>query len=94
MGGLKRGDKTHTKKGFPGLMDLPWIGPMMFSRTADSITNTEIVIFITPKIVTGAHDYHVLDGQIKPFKAYSTDTEAMTTPVQTEMLIESATPLQ
>ncbi len=72
MGGLKKEDKSHTKKGVPVLMDLPYIGPM-FGTTSDSMTNTEIIIFITPTIIRGDEDYTTLGGGIKPFKSYSTD---------------------
>ena len=72
MGGLKKDDKVHVKKGLPILMDLPWFGKM-FSRTADNFSQTEIVILITPKVVTGDHDYEDIKGSIKPFKEYSTD---------------------
>jgi len=72
MGGLKKDDKVHTKKGFPVLMDLPWVGPM-FGRNADSFSQTEIVIFITPHIIKGIDDYSKMGGTIKPFKSYSTD---------------------
>jgi general secretion pathway protein D len=71
LGGLKKEDKVHTKKGFPVLMDLPWFGPV-FGRTDDNITETEIVIFITPTIVTGKDSYEIYEGNIKPFKEYST----------------------
>jgi len=72
MGGLKRDDKAHSKRGFPVLMDIPVLGPV-FSRTSDSFTNTEIVIFITPHILTGKDDYTNVRNTIKPFKSYSTD---------------------
>ncbi|MBU0468686.1 MAG: hypothetical protein KKD07_03455 [Candidatus Omnitrophica bacterium] len=72
MGGLKRDDKSHTKKGFPVLMDLPLFGPM-FGRTSDEFTQTEIVIFITPRIIKDHEDYEMIKGTIKPFKSYSTD---------------------
>lgn len=72
MGGLKKDDKVHTKKGFPVLMNMPWVGPF-FGRTDDDFTQTEIVIFITPKIVKGNDDYLDIQGTIKPFKSYSTD---------------------
>ncbi|VAX34887.1 hypothetical protein MNBD_UNCLBAC01-1526 [hydrothermal vent metagenome] len=71
MGGLKKDDKVHTKRGFPVLMDLPVFGNM-FSSTSDNFTNTEIVIFITPHILTGKDDYTKLKRTIKPFKSYST----------------------
>lgn len=72
MGGLKRDDKTHTKKGFPVLMDVPWIGPF-FGRTSDNFAQTEIVIFITPHIISGKEEYDRVKGSIKPFKSYSTE---------------------
>ncbi len=72
MGGLKRDDKTHIKQGFPGLMDMPVLGGV-FGRTKDSIDRTEIVIFITPHIVSGTHDYAKQNGALKPFKSYSSE---------------------
>lgn len=69
MGGLKKDDKVHTKKGFPLLMDVPFLGTL-FSRTSDTIESTEIVIFITPHIVTKDDDYISMKGAIKPFKDY------------------------
>jgi len=72
MGGLKKDDKVHTKKGVPMLMDVPYLGKM-FSRTADNFSQTEIVIFITPHVISGKEDYTLIRGGIKPFKSYSTD---------------------
>lgn len=53
-------------------MGLPLVGKA-FSRTEDNFNQTEIAIFITPKIVSGADDYEKLRGNIKPFKKYSSD---------------------
>ncbi|MDP8212429.1 MAG: secretin N-terminal domain-containing protein [Candidatus Zapsychrus exili] len=73
MGGLKKDNKIHTKKGFPVLMDLPVLG-FLFGRTSDDFEQKEIVIFITPHIVTGRNeDMEKIKGEIKPFKSYSTD---------------------
>ncbi|MBF0484767.1 MAG: hypothetical protein HQL25_08705 [Candidatus Omnitrophica bacterium] len=72
LGGLKKNDKNHTKNGLPVLMDLPLVGSL-FSRTSDSVTQTEIVIFITPTIIKSEADYKAYQGGIKPFKSYSTD---------------------
>ncbi|MFA5059952.1 MAG: secretin N-terminal domain-containing protein [Candidatus Omnitrophota bacterium] len=69
MGGLKKDDKTHTKKGLPFLMDIPFLGRLV-SSTSDSITSTEIVIFITPHVVSGESTYTSYDGSIKPLKDY------------------------
>ena len=70
MAGLRKDDKVHTKKGFPVLMDLPYLDKL-FSREADSISSSEIVIFITPHILTGKENYKAPDGTIKPSKAYN-----------------------
>lgn len=70
MAGLRNQDKVHTKKGIPGLMDLPLIGGA-FSRTSDTLTNTEIVILITPHIVKGTDDFEKVRGTIKGAKIYN-----------------------
>lgn len=70
MAGLRKDDKVHTKKGFPILMDLPMVGKA-FSSESDSTTSTEIVIFITPHIMTGKENYKAADGSVKPSKTYN-----------------------
>jgi len=70
MAGLRNQDKVHTKKGIPGLMDIPFIGGA-FTRTNDTLTNTEIVILITPHIVHGGDDYAKEIGTIKGAKTYN-----------------------
>ncbi|NLE65356.1 MAG: hypothetical protein GX606_05530 [Elusimicrobia bacterium] len=70
MAGLRKDDKVHSKKGLPVLMDMPFVDKF-FSRESDSIISTEIVIFITPHIVTGKDSYKAPDGTIKPSKAYN-----------------------
>ncbi|MBF0511362.1 MAG: type II secretion system protein GspD [Candidatus Omnitrophica bacterium] len=70
MAGLRKQDKVHRKKGIPGLMDIPFVGGA-FSRTSDSITNTEIVILLTPHIIKGGDNYEKTVGTIKGTKAYN-----------------------
>jgi len=70
MAGLRDQNKVHQKNGIPGLMDLPWIGGA-FSRTSDVMTNTEIVILITPHIVKGTDDFDKSVGTIKAAKTYN-----------------------
>lgn len=53
LGGLRRDDLTQTTKGFPFLMDVPVLGSLFKSR-AEEAKKSEIVMFLTPKIVTGA----------------------------------------
>ncbi len=70
LAGLRKEDKSHTKKGLPLLMDIPYLGNA-FSRTSDSITSTEIVILITPHIVKGTEDVNRALGTLKPAKSYN-----------------------
>jgi type II secretory pathway component GspD/PulD (secretin) len=71
LAGLRDQNKVHTKQGVPGLMDIPFIGGA-FSRTSDTMTNTEIVILITPHIVKGTtEDYETVRGTIKGPKTYN-----------------------
>jgi len=70
MAGLRKQDKVHKKTGIPGLMDIPYLGGA-FTRTDDTMTNTEIVILITPHIVKGTDDYEKITGTIKGAKTYN-----------------------
>ena len=70
LAGLRKEDKVHTKKGLPILMNIPYI-EKVFSRTADAITSTELVILITPHVIKGTDDYTKVVGSIKPSKTYS-----------------------
>ena len=70
MAGLRNQNKTHTKKGIPGLMDIPYIGGA-FSHVSDTLTNSEIVILITPHIVKGSDDFEKTVGTIKAAKTYN-----------------------
>ncbi len=67
LGGLRRDDITESSRGIPYLMDVPFLGNIFKSR-ADTTTKSEIVIFITPKIVTGEKD--IIDDpiNIKPLR--------------------------
>jgi type II secretory pathway component GspD/PulD (secretin) len=70
MAGLRKDDKVHGKKGLPILMNVPFFDKF-FSRESDSTTSTEIVIFITPHILSGKEDYRKPNGSIKPSKDYA-----------------------
>ena len=56
LGGLIQHQVNNTREGVPVLGDMPLIGGL-FSNRAKSITATEIVVLITPRIV----DYAVVD---------------------------------
>jgi type II secretory pathway component GspD/PulD (secretin) len=53
LGGLRRDDLTEVTKGWRYMMDIPILG-FIFRSRGDSMTKTEIVMFITPKIISGA----------------------------------------
>jgi type II secretory pathway component GspD/PulD (secretin) len=84
MAGLRNQNKVHTKKGIPGLMDIPLLGGA-FSRTTDTLTNSEIVILITPHIVKGGDDYAKEIGTIKGAKTYN-DSIKMNEPAATPVV--------
>ncbi len=52
IGGLMKESKTKSVKKVPLLGDIPWLGGA-FKSTNDSVQKTEIVIFLSPRIVTG-----------------------------------------
>jgi type II secretory pathway component GspD/PulD (secretin) len=56
IAGLKQDDISDVRKGIPILMDIPLIGGM-FSNTTKSNKKTEIVILLTPNIVSGTESY-------------------------------------
>lgn len=69
IGGLVKNDKLAVRKGIPGLMDVPVLG-RFFSNQSDVITNSEIVIFLTPHIVTGESELGEGQHEIKDLKSY------------------------
>ena len=52
---LVRGGKTKTVEGIPGLMDIPFIGKL-FSSESTTSKKTELMIFITPHIISTVED--------------------------------------
>ena len=70
LGGLLKENKIQNRKGIPLLMDIPFL-KNIFSNTSESVEATEIVMFITPHIVTGDEGYKDYRGSIKPAKQYS-----------------------
>jgi len=74
LGGLMRDEVTVKNQGVPYLMDIPILGQAFRSRN-ESMKKTEIVIIITPRIVSGSND--VLDEPIpikKPDASTASDT--------------------
>jgi len=70
IGGLRRNEGTKKRKGVSGLMNAPLVG-RFFNKVVDTKTNTEIVIFLTPHVVTG--DENLIESylpQLKELKSY------------------------
>ncbi|MBT6600547.1 MAG: type II secretion system secretin GspD [Nitrospina sp.] len=64
MGGLMRTDSSQTVEGVPGLMDLPYIGKL-FSSESTTNTKTELMIFITPHIISTVEDSSIATREIR-----------------------------
>jgi len=80
LGGLKKENKVYSRTGVPVLMDIPVV-KRLFSTESNSIEATEIVIFITPHIVSGDKPHEDYKGHIKPDADYGTDRRSSANPV-------------
>lgn len=69
LGGLHKDEVSKSRKGIPFLMDIPFLGKV-FGSQADSVTKTEIVIFLTPHIVGGEEDLSGYKPELEPMKEY------------------------
>lgn len=69
LGGLKKDNRVKSAKGIPLLMDIPII-KTLFSSTSEYIESTEIVIFITPHVISSQTDYQRYQASIKEAKDY------------------------
>lgn len=73
LGGLMRDDKTRTKSKVPILGDLPLVGNA-FSKTSVETEKTELLVFITPYIITNAEEMEeVTQNQKDHLKKLSKD---------------------
>lgn len=52
IGGLMKDEKIETRAGIPLLKDIPIIG-ILFGRKSHEIKKTELIVFLTPHVVTG-----------------------------------------
>ena len=64
MGGLIRTTKTDTVEGIPFLMDIPWLG-RLFSTNLSQVNQTELMLFITPHIISNTDDSNFVTEQFK-----------------------------
>jgi general secretion pathway protein D len=64
MGGLIRTTETDTVEGIPFLMDIPWLG-RLFSTNTSIVNQTELMLFITPHIMSNTEDSNFVTEQFK-----------------------------
>jgi general secretion pathway protein D len=55
LGGLIREDHTRTQAGIPGLRKMPIVGPL-FGSEGVSKGKTELIVLITPHIITNMEE--------------------------------------
>ena len=65
IGGLRQDEVQVTDKGLPILRDIPFLGKL-FSNVSKDTTQTEIVILLTPHVISG--DENAIDEKIKSIK--------------------------
>lgn len=66
IGGLIQDSHSNTRKGVPGLMDVPAVGDV-FAYRNDDVTKTELVIFIKPTVINNPDVEHGDLTSLKPF---------------------------
>jgi len=64
MGGLMRTNTTNTVSGVPFLKDLPFIGKL-FGTESTTLQKTELMIFITPHVISNNEDSQFVTRQFK-----------------------------
>ena len=64
LGGLIRDNESSGKSGVPLLMDIPVLGSL-FSSTVDTSARTELLIFITPRVVESDEEVRALSIEMR-----------------------------
>jgi len=64
LGGLIQDNETMGKSGVPLLMDIPLVGGL-FSTTNDSNNRTELLVFITPRVMESEQDLRALNNEMR-----------------------------
>lgn len=91
IGGLRKEAKVSNEEKFPFLGDMPFIGAL-FKSTSKSVERTELLIMITPHIVTGdvltTGDERDMRKEGKDYSDYSTLADGMDSAAPSEKPIE------
>ncbi|WP_349631557.1 type II secretion system secretin GspD [Bradyrhizobium tropiciagri] len=64
LGGLIKEDDERTVAGLPGLNQIKYLGDLL-SQKSDSKTRSEIIVFVTTKLVRNAHDAQVVADEFR-----------------------------
>jgi general secretion pathway protein D len=64
IGGLTDRQKEHRQGGIPVLSSIPWIGGL-FGRLSRRVTETELLLFITPRVIRGDDDAERLTAPLR-----------------------------
>ena len=64
LGGLIRNNETEGRSGVPLLMNIPGLGAL-FSTTTEASTRTELLIFITPRVMESQQDMRDLNKEMR-----------------------------
>ncbi len=64
LGGLIQDQRDLTVSGIPLLKDIPYVGPL-FSNTQKTLTRTELVVLITPRVVQQRNDAALITNEFK-----------------------------
>ena len=74
LGGLIRDNETEGQSGVPVLKDIPLVGAL-FSTTTKASTRTELLIFITPRVMESDQDLRDLNVEMRSRMRGLTDFE-------------------
>ena len=64
LGGLIRNNVATGRAGVPWLMDIPGLGAL-FSTQKNNETRTELLVFITPRVLEGEADLRAINEEMR-----------------------------
>lgn len=64
LGGLIRNNVATGRSGVPWLMDIPGLGALFSTQTSDE-TRTELLVFITPRVLEGEADLRAINEEMR-----------------------------
>lgn len=71
IGGLRSSETENTRVKVPMLGDIPFLGAL-FTRKEDSVVETDLLLFVTPRIVS---DYLLSEKEVKNYNEFDNLTE-------------------